>query len=229
MTSKPSSAVFFVVLSLAFFMAQPAVGQALEMLTPTEEISREGYDTWSLFLICNPDWLLPERSPELFHLYWEFQVFGRTIGDDNLAVWFWKEPLLSSDPRLVENVDVERSIRFCRELNLRPSLGPHVVLMHEYPDESALPAERMVFELGGLEAAEISKLLRRLTDELLLEGRARPQTETGAVAVEPRQPVSRWIRFLEVAQRAIVGFGCRVNVQVQTGLLSAQLRECASQ
>lgn len=229
MTTKPSSTPFLVAMVLVLLMSRSVAGQAFEMIAPTGQISREGYKTWSLFLVCNPDWLLPEKSSELFHLYWQFQVFGRTIGDDNLAVWFWKERAASDDPRLAENVDVERSIRFCRELNLRPSLGPHLVMMHEYPDETALPSERMVFELGGLEAIEISRLLRRLTDELLLEGRVRPQEvgEESAVPPVEREPVSSWIRFLEVAQRAIVGFGCRINVQIQTGLLSAQLRECA--
>src|SRR5262245_29698848 len=60
-----------------------------EVVRSTQEIPRGSYKTWSLFLICNPNWVQPDKSRDLENLYWRFRAFGDAIGPDNLAVWFW--------------------------------------------------------------------------------------------------------------------------------------------
>src|SRR5947207_2398782 len=95
--------------------ANSSAGQATaELVSPTAQIPRGTYKTWSLFLICNPDWVAPDKSTDLANLYRRFKSFGDAIGRDNLAVWFWKRAVPVSDPRLAENVDVARSAEFCR-------------------------------------------------------------------------------------------------------------------
>ena len=54
------------------------------------EIPKE-FDSWSLFLICNPNWLLSENQEKLADLYNGFRAFGRAIGTRHAAVWFFKD------------------------------------------------------------------------------------------------------------------------------------------
>jgi hypothetical protein len=209
--------------------AAPAAGQALaELVSPTEQIPHGAYKTWALFLICNPDWVAPEKSSDLANLYHRFKSFGEAIGRDNLAVWFWKRRAPVSDPGLAENVDVARSAEFCRVLGRAPSHGPYLVVTTAYPDVAAFPKERAVFELGGLQSVDIAQLLNKLTDQLLLQGRVDAQMSASsppaAGGVAP--PTSLWIRLLEGTRQSLIGVGCTVKLQIDTGLLSAELRAC---
>jgi hypothetical protein len=230
---------FSSVLAIALLLGWPApsVGQAIaELVSPTEQIPRGTYKTWSLFLVCNPDWVAPEKSADLANLYRRFRSFGDAIGRDNLAVWFWKRRAPVNDPRLAENVDIARSVEFCAALGRAPSKGPYLVVTTAYPDVAAFPKERAIFELGGLEPADVARLLNTLTDQLVLQGRveaelaaARGKAPPSAAAAQPVEaPTSSlWIRLLEGARQSLIGFGCNVNLQVDTGLLSAELRACA--
>ncbi len=77
-----------------------------------EAIPRGSYRTWSLFLVCNSEWLLPASNQRLKDLYDQFQAFGTAIGPDHLAVWFWKGKPNPSSPRLAADLDVDRSTQF---------------------------------------------------------------------------------------------------------------------
>ena len=208
-------------------------GQArVELVSPTEQIPRGRYKTWSLFLICNPDWVAPEKSTDLANLYRRFKSFGDAIGRDNLAVWFWKHQALESDPRLAENIDVARSAEFCGTLGRAPSQGPYLVVTTAYPDPAAFPTERAIFELGGLQPTDLARLLNKLTDQLLLQGQvdAAMTTAGGGATTPPAAPMSSlWIRLLESARVSMIGFGCKVKLQIDAGLLNAELRECKPQ
>jgi hypothetical protein len=198
-----------------------------ELVSPTEQIPRGSFKTWSIFLICNPDWATPDKSVELASLYRRFKPFGDAIGRDNLAVWFWKRRVPVDDPKLADNVDVARGAEFCAALGKPPSQGPYLVVTTAYPDVAAFPKERAIFELGGLPPADLAKLLNTLTDQLLLQGRvdaAVAAASTGTAA--PPQPPSLWIRLLEGARQSLIGFGCAVRLQIDTGLLNAELRAC---
>lgn len=206
--------------------------QATAFVSPTGEIPRDDFKTWSLFLVCSPDWVAPERSADLAHLYHRFRSFGDAIGSDNLAVWFWKKRVPEQDPRLSENVDVARSAEFCKTLGRAPSQGPYIVVTTAYPDLKAFPAERAVFELGGLPPDAIAKLLNTLTDQLLLQGKvdaalAEARGETRAPV--PAPPPSLWMRLLEGTRQSLIGVGCMVKLQIVTGLLNAELRACPGQ
>lgn len=208
----------------------------VELTSPTAQIPRGTYKTWSMFLICNPDWVSPEKSDDLANLYRRFKSFGDAIGSDNLAVWFWKTAVPVSDPKLPENVDVARSAQFCRALQRPPSQGPYLVVTTAYPDVAAFPKDRAIFELGGLPPADLAKLLNGLTDQLLLQNRvdaaiaasvARGAPAGAAPPAPPAVTSSLWIHLLEGARQSMIGFGCKVKLQVDTGPLKAELRECA--
>jgi hypothetical protein len=225
-----------VAVALLIGWAGPSAGQDIaELVSPTEQIPRGTYKTWSLFLVCNPDWVAPEKSADLANLYRRFKSFGDAIGRDNLAVWFWKRRVPVSDPRLAENLDIARSAEFCGVLGRAPSQGPYLVVTTAYPDVAAFPKERAIFELGGLQPADVAKLLNTLTDQLVLQGRvdvamaaARGSAPPGAATTPsvPPPTSSLWTRLLEGTRQSLIGFGCAVKLQIDTGLLSAELRAC---
>jgi hypothetical protein len=164
------------VLGACAFLAFTQIAQSSQ--ERVEVVSREdiprNFKSYSLFLVCNPEWLAPETSEDLYALYQAFDRFGRTIGRDNAAVWFWKARRAADDPKLAENVDVERSVQFCQAWKLKPSEGPHLVVTTAYPDEtnlsSGLPKGSAVYSLGNMSSKDISGLLANLTDELVATG-----------------------------------------------------------
>jgi hypothetical protein len=232
-----------VLLCLLVAHAGDALGLPIprDVVGPTEKIPREGFTSWSLFLVCTPDWVTPERSKDLASLYRKYHAFGDAIGSENVAVWFWKKKGTLSDAKLSENVDVARSATFCRALGLKPSEGPFVVVTNAYPELPKFPEERAVFALGALEPAELSKLFNKLTDKLLLEGAvespplpAAPAPTPAPAPAGPASPAlpgsvatSLWIHLLESARQSIIGFGCAVKLQINTGVVSAEIRGCA--
>jgi hypothetical protein len=193
-----------------------------------KETIPKGYKSYSLFLVCNPQWLDhrqgDKNSDQLFRLYQQFDNFGRTIGSDNVAVWFWvsKGSAKRTEAR-AEDVDVERSVRFCQAWHLKPSAGPHIVVTSTYPVElelsSGLPKDSAVFELGNMESAQISKLLAKLTDELV---------EKGHVQAVPEEPEARWVKLLGAVQQTINKFGCAWSFKIDAGPVKADLHSCKS-
>jgi hypothetical protein len=196
---------------------------AVEVVSKSEKIP-ENFKTYSLFLVCNPQWLTPEKSAGLYALFKSFKNFGRTIGDDNAAVWFWKARSPVTDSALAENLDVERSVRFCQAWNLKPSEGPHLVITTIYPDESSLssglPKGNAVYSLGNMSPVEISGLLTKLNDELV-EKRKVDIPQPVVVA-----PLALWVRLLDVTQRTINTFGCAWTFKIDAGPLNADLQAC---
>jgi len=202
-----------------------------EVVGPTDKIPRGSYKTWSLFLMCNPDWVSADRSRDVETLYWRFRAFGDAIGKENLAVWFWKRETNTRDPRLAENIDVARSAEYCRVLEKKPSEGPYLVVTTAYPDLAAFPRDRAVFDLGGRDPAALAKVLNALTDQLLLE----KKVDVARLAIEktPAPPapqsgeLSFWIQFLEAGRRSIIGLGCAVKLSIAAGPLNLELRGCS--
>jgi hypothetical protein len=154
-----------------------AYGQALAPLyTPKTPIPRERYKTWSLFLINNPQWVVAESNEKVRKLYDQFEAFGKAIGRDHVAVWFWSQNIWQ-DSFFYKAVDVIRSAEFCEKLKLPPSGGPYVLVTSEYPgaalinDSSTfLPTplqHHYVLSLNNKGADEIMQLLTRLADSIV--------------------------------------------------------------
>ena len=122
--------------------------QAFATVKGKEPIPREGYKTWSLFLVTNQAWLVTENARRLHDLYDRSRAFGRVIGKDHLAVWFWKRDAPLHDPALAENVDVERAVAYCQMLKLKPSEGPFLRSSLSSP----LRIDATILPLNGLPA-----------------------------------------------------------------------------
>ena len=205
-----------------------------EVAGPTDQI-KAGFKTYSLFLVCNPSWLQPASGkPETQWLYHSFLNFGRAIGDDNLAVWFWRSPENKrSFPPDAENVDVERSARFCKAWHLTPSAGPQLVITSTYPDEkhlsSGLPDQSAVFELGNMADRQITDLLSKLTDQLVLSGKVDKEKATGSSTASPAADSSPlWVQLLSAVQKTINDFGCAWTFKIDAGAVKADLHSCAT-
>jgi hypothetical protein len=118
------------------FVLQPGIVLSQDKALPldTEPIPRS-YQSWSLFLICNPQWLVAANEARLANLYQHFNAFGDAIGERHLAVWFTRR----RPPRgsIVQDLDGKRNAALCTKLKLLPSKSPYVVVMATYPDVSA--------------------------------------------------------------------------------------------
>jgi hypothetical protein len=203
-------------LAACALLLQPGVdvrAQDAAVLATSGEIPAEGYESWSLFLICSPGWLDANRSGDLASLFGRFQAFGEAIGDDHLAVWFWKEDVARGGDASGANVDVRRAAKYCQKLRLAPSRGPYIVVTNEYPDLTDFP-DNTVYTLGVLDSAAIGSLLDQLTDKLLLPD------DTGGDS-----GVGFWIRFLESAQDALT-VPCGVTIKVNAAIIDAEMSSC---
>lgn len=185
----------------------------IEADTPNE-IPRDKYKTWTLFLICTRDWVATGKKQDLANLYDRFKTFGEAIGHDNLAVWFWKSKANKNGPLLVENIDFQRSADFCRALRLDPSKGPHIVVMPQYPDPVAVPSEQVIISLGGKDLAESVVLLNKLTDSLIIG------------QVYDFDKLMPWMRLLESVRKSLIGVGCNVTASFKSTNLSLAFRGC---
>lgn len=65
--------------SITPLVAQRSSAQAVAEVRSTGPIPQNNDKTWSLFLVCNQDWLAPEKSVDLYHLYQQFRLFGSTL------------------------------------------------------------------------------------------------------------------------------------------------------
>src|ERR1035437_5100893 len=159
---------------LGVFVAIALFGQdAVPLTKPVAPIPKSSYETWSLFLVNNPQWLVPESNKKITNLYDQFEAFGRAIGPRDVAVWFWSSSVMSGARA---RVDVARSATFCEKLKLPPSGGPYILVTNVYPGEGQVgrPATFLpvplrsycTVSLNNKSADEIMDLLTRLADKI---------------------------------------------------------------
>ena len=227
-TKKLTNKLLILAILTAFVaIAVPAAPQAVVQLVTKKQAIPKNFKTYSLFLVCNPQWLDPAKNAGLLQLYRQFQSFGRAVGDDHAAVWFWKSDSYEhSDAALAQIVDDERSVRFCQAWKLTPSEGPHLVITSTYPDEAhlstGLPKDSAVYKLGDMAPPDISALLAKLTDELIASGKVDSPAGTPA----PAPPAKLWVQLLAATQQTINSFGCAWSFKINAGPVSADLKSC---
>lgn len=56
---------------------------------PRNDSIPRNYKTWSLFLVCSQSWL-SSTDKNLDELFRNYMAFGKSIGQENLAIWFWR-------------------------------------------------------------------------------------------------------------------------------------------
>lgn len=135
---------------------------------PSKYTESPPFKSWSLFLICNPAWLLPDREDDIRALYARYRTFGKAIGDKHLAIWFRKEK--RTQERVQEELDVERSAELCAKFRLLPSESPHVLVTTKYPGLAEPLGNYFVLKLRGLKPKQIEKVLAVLADQLVVTG-----------------------------------------------------------
>ena len=197
-----------------------------------EEIE-PGYQSYSLFLVCDPSWLREDRSRQLIQLYNDFKYLGTGIGYNHAAIWFWTIPgsehLSNEDVSDVEqalNVDVMRSATYCDFLNLPVSKGPYIVITHEHPNLYS-EWEFAHFEFANSIPSKISEFIVKLTDQIITSQSLREIKEAFTTAPADAYLLTRyWISFLEETRQSLRGAGCSVEMGINTAVLDVTIREC---
>lgn len=202
----------------------PARAQAAEVLNNRGEPIPERYKSWALFLISNPEWLLPESATKLQELYWAFKAFGRAIGPDHAAVWFWSEEPRDGD--FARAVDVMRSSAFCQRLKLPPSRGPYVLVTTEYPGSGLLNSypdtfpeglkNFQVLELNGSSASESMRVLNKLADQLV----ARNLDELNPASEDYWR---RWQKSYLAIRDTVVVLSEKVTLKIKTSFFEVDI------
>jgi len=121
------------------------------------QIPEQGFKSWSLFLVCDPAWLHPEKQKALLDLRLRYWLFGDTTGPGHAAVWFTKE----ADPD--SPLDTDRMRKYCEAFQLVPSEGPHIVVTTVHPDRGAATESKLVLALKG-SAEDAQRKLTKLND-----------------------------------------------------------------
>jgi hypothetical protein len=206
-----------VLVVLVVLWTHAATGQAVwEPGVRGEPIPKEGYQSWSLFLVCNPAWLLPEHQEMLLNLYRQFKAFGNAIGPQHLAVWLWKQQPRWRTPDWVEDIDVERSSEYCAKYGLLPSKSPHVLVTTSYPDLAAAIGNYSTLELNEVPARDITALLTTLADQLLVQGLRQADLDSEAYW-------RAWQRSFEAIGSAFASFMTKVKFTINTAFFKIEI------
>ena len=196
----------FVVWNVAALQAQ----ERFEVM-PTEQIPSD-YESWSLFLICNPAWIVQSRDEGIGTLFEQYKAFGDAIGPRNLAIWFWREP--ASEPS-AELTDVSRSSEYCQRFKLLPSKSPYVLVTTQHPDAEEV-GDYFFVSLNGLDPEDSAELLAKLTDQLLVTGLDQAGLDAS----------TRWQRSLAAALAVVSSVGSyfdQVSFTFNTGFFKAEI------
>jgi hypothetical protein len=141
---------------------------------PSNEHIPFGYKSYSMFLVCNPSWLVKGHEHNIRHLYDVFYAFGQALGSENLAIWFWKA---NTATHTIELLDTKRSATYCQNYRLTPSNGPYILVTRDNPEIYTNSAwanpsliDHYVVSLNGLPTNRIINTIMTLTDQILVTG-----------------------------------------------------------
>lgn len=176
-----------------------------------------GYGSYSLFLICNPEWIrkLDDDLNAFNPLYRNYRAFGKAIGSKHLAVWFWKrvtwETLVGdvSKKSGQHEYDVDRAIGYCSKYKLRPSRGPYILVTTSYPDSESLSENFFTIDLGDLNERSSLKMLSTLADQVVSGNLNQEQLDS-------EQYWSSWASILDNVMLSLGALSERVHVSLDT-------------
>lgn len=205
--AKLAHARWLVLLTLLLF------GMLLSSLSYAQEqtpvygngpIPDKPFTSWSLFLMCNPEWLLKKQETTLQRVFEAYLAFAITTGPRHAAVWFIKPKPAGKSAAWAnpENIDVDRSVYYCQRFRLAGSEGPHIVVSTTHPDRwtpgppsgTTTGDASVVLALGGSEPDAIIQLLKKLNDQVVSE-------KLFQAALDSVQYWQSWARVLETACR----------------------------
>jgi hypothetical protein len=196
-----------------------------ELKTIEDPVPELQYKTWSLFLVPNPDWLLEQSDAKLGTLYRQFQAFGKAIGQDNLAVWFWSQKPQRGELR--DAMDTVRAAAFCKQLKLKPSEGPYVLVMTTYPGKCVMSdypgsfpqsgTNLLVIKLNGTDATATGRLLADLADKLVAEDLAALHSKTDDYW-------AGWRRAFSKISGTVLDVANKVTITLDTGPVKTAIK-----
>lgn len=193
-------------------------GQDTKPLFGPEDSIPKDYESWSLFLLCNPVWLLDSRKSNVVNLYYQFEAFGASIGPKHAAIWFWKSrdshELFQGNKAVTDIVDASRSSIFCEKYGLLPSEGPHVLVTTSHPDGA--PGDHSALKLNGLDTDDINVLLAKVADQLLVKGLQQEELDS-------ERSWQLWKGAVENAFAASAGWIKKVVFTIDTKFLKVEI------
>jgi hypothetical protein len=147
--------------------AAKAQAAAQIAISDGQMISRN-YKSWSLFLVCNGEWLASGEAAQnnMRDLYQAFGVFGKIIGDDNLAVWFRKSD--AANPSAANAYDAEVAANYCIHYGLSANDSPHIVVTTTYPARDGSRGDYYAISLNGFNNQNRLKLLNTIRDRIVM-------------------------------------------------------------
>lgn len=171
---KTNHRILLVVSLLAFLTLRP--GYAQDAAT-TEDEEYSDYNTYSLFLVCDKEWLKNANKEKLQHLYEEFLAFGDAIGERHLAIWLVDKGNDNGEGGSI--VDINKHVAYCTANRLRPSKSPYILVSTKKPNKATRKVKsQLSVQLGGHSPQEISDLLSELNDQLILEELSQENLDT---------------------------------------------------
>lgn len=175
-----------------------------------------GYESYSVFLICTPVWLLQNRKEDVLQLYDVFTAFGRALGSRNAAVWFCNTHAPNATS---SNLDTNRSSRYCEAYHLLPSNSPYILVTRSVPAfffPLTIPSHYYIVSLNGLDAAAITRVVATLTDQILVTGLNQSALDSAT-----------WWQRLYVATRIVIFttkcYFNKVSVSIKTSAINAEI------
>jgi len=216
-----------VALAAAVVLPSPrTVGAQAAVVIPLSDrpIPKGTFKSWSLFVICSVDWLLPQNDAQIGRLYDQFEAYGNAIGPDHAAVWFWTERTHKKT-----SIDTARNSQLCASLQLLPSKSPYLILTTRYPGEAlskeyprTFPTntdlgDHLVLSLNGISAADTTQMLSSLADKLVAG-------KLSDVTVGSAEYWSAWQAAYNAVRDEIGGLLGRVTVSFDTGVVKTEIK-----
>jgi hypothetical protein len=171
--------------------------------------------SWSLLLICNPNWLSENQGTDgMYSLFRQFEYFGRSIGHDNLAIWFMKKPFDYNNSKGIET-DIDRSGAYCARYKLRASDSPLVLVTTRHPDDPNV-GDYFVVKLNGLNSSDSGRVLTDLADQMLVSGLNQPGLDSS----------HKWHRIFGALSSAMGAVGCylnKVSISINAGAVQGEI------
>lgn len=216
------------VLLVGALIPLPSSAQAPTPVYGNGPIPEAQFKSWSLFLMCNPEWLLKKQEAALHKVFEAYLAFAMTTGRDHAAVWFVKpkpskKSVLWGNP---ENIDVDRSVYYCQRFRLTSTEGPHILVTTTHPDRLMLDLSAsltqgdafVLLALGGSEPDDVIRLLGILNNQVL-------SAQLSQVEIDKAQYWQLWVRILERGCRLFDNVKFTVSAKVfnieKTGLCSS--------
>jgi hypothetical protein len=201
MTGRPNRLTVFSTLFLAMFLAKASssFGQtAAEVVVADGQSISHNYKSWSLFLVCNPEWLVSSDAAQgnMRDLYRAFGVFGRIIGSDHLAVWFRKAGT-TQNPSAPEAYDATEAADYCAVYHLTANDSPYLVVTTAYPTKNGSSGNYLAVSLKGLDNTNRLKLLGTYSDRIRMSDFRASQFDSDRY----------WLGWTQVLEEGAAGLG----------------------